>query len=106
MRWVRTTLPWTSMTVTATGTPCSSDSASTRSAMSLAMVSRSMVVCFLSEIQIGRGVSALAVEAELSHVDAESILRVATLLESLFQQGTDLLLRGRSPHGGHAGVPA
>src|SRR2546423_835038 len=33
MRWVRTTLPWMSMTVTATGTFCSNDSASTRSAM-------------------------------------------------------------------------
>jgi hypothetical protein len=49
MRWVRTTLPWMSMTVTATGTFCARDSASTASAMFFAVVSRSMVVCFLPE---------------------------------------------------------
>jgi hypothetical protein len=48
------------MTVTATGTFCSNDSSSTRAAISLAVVSKSMVVCFLSENEIGRSISALA----------------------------------------------
>src|SRR4051794_34715231 len=97
MRWVRTTLPWMSMTVIATGTFCVADSASTRSAMSLAVVSRSMVVCFLS---------ALAVEAQLSHGESESIFRVSRRLEPVLQKGLDPFLRRRSLDGGHAGVPA
>src|SRR3954471_23492722 len=96
MRWVRTTLPLGSMTVTATGTLCVTDSASTRSAMFFAVVSRSMVVCFLSA----------AVEAELSHGESESIFRVSGLLEPVLQEGFDSFLRRRSLDGGHAGVPA
>src|SRR3954471_7935013 len=77
MRWVRTTLPWVSMTVTATGTFCVADSASTRSAISFAVLRMPMVVCFLS---------ALAVDAQLSHGDSESIFRVSRLLEPLLQE--------------------
>src|SRR3954454_13615869 len=97
MRWVRTTLPWMSMTVTATGTFSLADSASARSAMFFAMVSRSMVVCFLS---------ALAVEAQLSHGESESTFRVSGLLEPVLQEGFDSFLRRRSLDGDHAGVPA
>src|SRR3954451_7620818 len=106
MRWVRTTLPWMSMTVTATGTSWSSDSASTRSAMCFAVVSRSMVVCSVSESEMGRSDSALAIEAHLSHVESESIFRVSGLLEPVLQEGFDSFLRRRSVDGGHAGVPA
>src|SRR4051794_2233996 len=80
------------MTVTATGTFCVSDSASTRSAMFFAIVSRSM--------------SALALEAELSHGESESILRVARGLEPLFHKGCDSFLSRWSLDGRHAGVPA
>src|SRR5882724_11387545 len=105
MRWVRTTLPWTSMTVTATGTCCFADSASTRSAMFFAMVSKSMVVCFLSESERRAGrISALS--SELSHVESESIFRVSGLLEALLQEGFDAFLRRGSLDGGYAGVPA
>src|SRR3954453_12220694 len=96
MRWVRTTLPLLSMTVTATGTFCVADSVSTRSAMFFAVVSRSMVVCFLSA----------AVEAQLSHRESESIFRVSGLLEPALQEGFDSFLRRRSLDRGHAGVPA
>src|SRR3954470_23495404 len=106
MRWVRTTLPWMSMTVTATGTFSLADSASTRSAMFFAVVSRSMVVCSVSESEMGRSDSALAIEAHLSHVESESVLRVSGLLEPVLQEGLDSFLRRRSPDGGHAGVPA
>src|SRR2546423_4034759 len=104
MRWVRTTLPWMSMTVTATGTFCFADSASTRSAMFFAMVSKSMVVCFLSEV--GWAVRISALSSELSHVESESIFRVSGLLEPLLQEGFDAFLRRGSLDGGHAGVPA
>ena len=60
------------------------DSASTRSAISFAIVSRSMVVCFLSERAVR--ISALAVEAQLSHVEPESIFRVSNRLEPLRQK--------------------
>src|ERR1700750_520300 len=106
MRWVRTTLPWMSMTVTATGTCCLRDSASTRSAMSLAVVSKSMVVCFLPESELGRSVSVLAREAQLSEVESESILHVSRLLEPLLQKGFDSLLCRWSVDGVHARVPA
>ena len=42
------------MTVTATGTFCFNDSASTRSAIFFAVMSKSMVLCFLSESEMGR----------------------------------------------------
>src|SRR5205085_9968607 len=111
MRWVRTTLPWMSMTVTATGTFCLNDSASTRSATSFAVVSksvvsRSMVVCFLSESEKGIRISAWGVEAQLAQVEPESILDVAGPLEPLFQEGFDVFLRGWSLDGAHAGIPA
>src|SRR2546423_6120066 len=106
MRWTRTTLPWMSMTVTATGTFCFNDSASTRSAMFFAMVSKSMVVCFLPEVRWAVRISALAVEAQLSHVESESIFRVSRLLEPLLQESFDSFLRRGSLDGGHAGVPA
>src|SRR3954465_15481407 len=106
MRWVRTTLPCMSMTVTATGTFSLADSASTRSAMFFAVVSRSMVVCSVSESEIGRSDSALAIEADLSHVESEPMFRVSGLLEPLLQEGLDSFLGRRSLDGGHAGVPA
>src|SRR4051812_2388941 len=106
MRWVRTTLPLLSMTVTATGTFSLSDSASTRSAMFFAVVSKSMVLCFLSESEMGVRASAMAVEAQLSDGGSESLFQVSRLLESLLQQGLDVLLRGWPLDGGHAGVPA
>src|SRR3954468_13269377 len=106
MRWVRTTLPWMSMTVTETDTFSSADSASTRSAMVFAVVSRSMVVRSVSESEMGGSVSALAIEAHLSHVESESIFRVSGFLEPVLQEGLDSLLRRRSPDGGHARVPA
>src|SRR3954454_1120507 len=82
------------MTVTATGTCCLNDSVSTRSASCFAMVSRSMVI------------SALAVEAELAHVESELIFRVTRLLQPLLEEGLDSCLRSGSLDGGHAGVPA
>src|SRR3954471_6355121 len=94
------------MTVTATGTFSLADSASTRSAMFFAVVSRSMVVCSVSESEMGRSDSALAIEAHLSHVESESIFRVSGLLEPLLQEGLDSVLRRRSLDGGHARVPA
>src|SRR3954447_4749125 len=106
MRWVRTMLPWMSMTVTATGRSCSADSASTRSAMFFAMVSRFMVVCFLPEVEWAVRISAPAVEAQLSHGESESGLRVSGRLEPLLQERLDVLLRRGSLDGGHAGVPA
>src|SRR3954449_3608630 len=106
MRWTRTTLPWMPMTVTATGTFCLTDSASTRSAMFFAVLSKSMVLCFPSEGEMGRRVSTLAIEAQLSHGESESIFRVSRLLESLLQEGFDSFLRRWSLDGGHACVPA
>src|SRR4051812_29179866 len=106
MRWVRTTLPLLSITVTATGTFSLSDSASTRSAMFFAVVSKSMVVCFLSESEIGVRTSAIAVEAQLSEVGSESVFQVSRLLEPLVQEGFDSFLRRWALDGGHAGVPA
>src|ERR1051325_7257614 len=106
MRWVSTTLPWTSMTVTATGTCCSIDSASTRSAMLFAMVSKSMVVCFLPGSERWFRISAFAVGTELSYVEAESLFGVSGRLQPLFEEGLDSFLRGLSLDGRHAGVPA
>src|SRR6476619_4703499 len=103
MRWVRTTLPWVSMTVTATGTSCFSDSASTRSAMFFALVSKSMIV---SPFKKWNGCSVSALSSELPHVKAESSLRVSGLLEPLLQEGFDAFLRRWPLDGGHAGVPA
>src|ERR1700722_13209981 len=95
------------MTVTATGTLSLADSASARSAIPLAMVSRSVIMCFLSEREIGRfRASALALEPQLSHVESESILRVSAGLEPLLQESFDSFLRRGSVDGGHAGVPA
>src|SRR3954465_2253222 len=94
MRWVRTTLPCVSMTVTATGTSCLADSASARSAICFAIVSRSMVM------------SALPLEAQPAQGVPKSVLQVSRLLESLLQEGLDVLLRRWSLDGGHAGVPA
>src|SRR3954465_14349940 len=95
MRWVSTTLPLTSMTVTATGTCCSNDSVSTRSASCFAMVSRSMVI------------SALAVEAELAHVESELIFRVTRLLQPLLEERLDSCLRRGALDGGmQASQPA
>ena len=65
-----------------------------------------MVVCFLSESEMGIGMSALGVEAQLAQVEPESVLEIAGLLEPLFQEGCDVVLRGGSLDGGHAGVPA
>src|SRR3954453_19669868 len=106
MRWVRTTLPWVSMTVTATGSSWVTDSASTRSAMSLAMVSRSMVCASFQIVRSAVGSSALAVEAQLSHGESESIFRVSRRLEPVLQKGLDPFLRRRPLDGGHAGAPA
>src|SRR3954452_13857191 len=104
MRWMRTTLPWMSMTVTATGTFCFADSASTRSAMFFAMVSKSIVVCSFQEVRWAVRISALS--SELSHVESESIFRVSGLLEPLLQEGFDAFLRRWALDGRHAGVPA
>src|SRR5256885_11851059 len=106
MRWVRTTLPWMSMTVTATGTFCLSDSASTRSAIFFAMVSKSTSCSSFQKMRQVIRVSAFAVEAQLSHVESESVLCVSRLLEPLIQQRFDSFLRRWSLDGGHAGVPA
>src|SRR2546423_14707867 len=106
MRWVRTTLPWMSMTVTATGRSWVRDSASTRSATSLAMVSRSMVCVSFQKVRLAVRISALAIDAQLSHGESESIFQVARRLEPVLQEGLDSLLRRRSLDGGHAGVPA
>src|SRR3954465_10963849 len=95
-----------SITVTATGTFCSRDSSSTRSAMFFAMVSRSMVVCSVSEREMGRWDSARAMEPPLPHVEPEPMFRVSRLLEPLLQEVLDSFLRRRSLDGGHAGVPA
>jgi hypothetical protein len=65
-----------------------------------------MVVCFLSESEIGASDSALALEAQLSHVESESILRVSRLLEPLLQERVDSFLRCGSLDGSHAGIPA
>src|SRR5580700_7941909 len=94
------------MTVTATGTFCLIDSASARSAIFLAVVSMSMVVCFLPESEIGRSDSALALEAQLSDIESESVLRVSGLLEPLLQERFDLLPCRWPVDGVHAGVPA
>src|SRR3954452_20671173 len=94
MRWVRTTLPCVSMTVTATGTSRLAASASARSAICFAIVSRSMVM------------SALALAAQSAQRVAKSILHVSRLLQSLLHEGLDVLLRRWSLDGGHAGVPA
>src|SRR5580704_8626385 len=51
-------------------------------------------------------ISALALAAQLSHVESESIFRVSGLLESLLEEGFDSFLRRWSLDGGHAGVPA
>src|SRR6476469_8459587 len=106
MRWVRTALPWMSMTVTATGTFCLSDSASTRSAIFFAMVSRSMVCASFQRVRSEIRISVLALGAQLSHVEPKSILRVSRLLEPLLQEGFDSFLRRRSLDGSHTGVPA
>src|SRR5882757_39171 len=103
MRCVRTTLPWMSITVTATGTLCFDDSASTRSAMFFAMVSKSMVVCSCQKERWAVRTSAFS--SELSHMESESIFRVSGLLEPLLQEDFDAFLRGGSLDGGHAGVP-
>jgi hypothetical protein len=50
--------------------------------------------------------SALAVAAQLSQVEPESILQVSGVLEPLLQEGFDSFLRRWSFDGGHAGVPA
>src|SRR5690348_43322 len=50
--------------------------------------------------------AALGVEAQLSHVESESIFGVSRLLEPLLQEGFDSFLRRWSLDGGHAGVPA
>ena len=50
--------------------------------------------------------SALALEAELSQVESESILRVSRLLEPLLQERFDSFLGRWSLDGGHAGIPA
>src|SRR6266481_8502880 len=106
MRWTRTTLPWVSMTVTATGTFCFNDSASTRSEIFFAVMSKSMDLCFLQRVRLTVRISALALEAELPQVESESILHVSRLLEPLLQEGFDSFLGRRSLDGGHAGVPA
>src|SRR5437879_554920 len=94
------------MTVTARGTPCLNDSASARSAISFAMASKSMVKCFLSESEIGRDTSALALEAKPSQVESESILRISRLLQPLLQEGFDSRLRCGSLDRVHTGIPA
>src|SRR5690349_3285932 len=104
MRCVRTTLPCTSMTVMATGTPCLTDSTSTRSARFFEMVSMSMVVGFLSSMNLS--VSARVVEAQSADVRAESVFRVSWFLEPLLEEGLDPPLPGGSVYRGHAGVPA
>ena len=43
-------------------------------------------------------------EAQLSQVEAESILQVSRLLEPLLQEGFDVFLGRWSLDGGHAGV--
>src|SRR4029077_20153305 len=107
MRWVRTMLPWVSMTVTATGTFCFTDSASTRSAMSFAMVSKSMsCASFPKRGRWAVRLSAPAREAELSHGESESVFRIAGLLKSLLQKHFDSLLGHWPLDGGHAGIPA
>jgi hypothetical protein len=65
-----------------------------------------MVVCFLSGSEEGRSDSALALEAQLSDIESESILRVPGLLEPLLQEGFDSLLSDWPFDGVHAGVPA
>src|SRR4029078_4871422 len=95
-----------SMTVTATGTFSLADSASTRSAMFFAVVSKSMIVCFLLEVRWAVRISVPAVESQLPHGESESVLRVSRLLEPVLQEGCNSLLRRRSLDGGHAGVPA
>src|SRR3954467_13128754 len=106
MRGVRTTLPWMSMTVTATGRSWVRDSASTRSATSLAIVSRSMVCVSFQKVRLAVRMSAPAIDAQLSHGESESTFRVTGLLEPVLQEGLDSFLRRRSLDGGHAGVPA
>src|SRR4029077_7519351 len=95
-----------SMTVTATGTFCLTDSASTRSAMFLAVVSKSMIVCFLPANGQAVERSALVLEAQLSQVEPESSLHVSRLLEPVLQERLDSFLRRWSPDRGHAGIPA
>src|SRR2546421_6801224 len=104
MRWVRTTLPWMSMTVTATGTFCFADSASTRSAIFFAMVRSPWSYASFQRVRWAVRTSALG--SELPYVESESIFRVSGLLEPLLQEGFDAFLRRRSLDGGHAGVPA
>src|SRR6201996_3352076 len=107
MRWLRTTLPWMSMTVTATSTCCLRDPASTRSAMSLAVVSKSMVVCFLPESELGRSVSVLAGEAQLSEVESESILHVSSCWSPCSRRALTLsCAAGRLTEFMHASQPA
>src|SRR6476646_1595702 len=94
-----------SMTVTATGTFCFADSASTRSAMFFAMVSKSMVVCFLSRSG-EMAVRSSALDSELADVESKAILGVSRLLKPLVQERLDAFLRRWSLDGRHAGVPA
>jgi len=54
----------------------------------------------------GVRISALALDAELSHGESESIFRVSRLLEPSLQEGFDSFLGRWSLDGGHAGIPA
>ena len=106
MRWLRTTLPWMSMTVTATSTCCLRDPASTRSAMSLAVVSKSMVVCFLPESEARPfGFSARRRGPAVRGGIRVDFARLQ-LLEPLLQEGFDSFLCRWSVDGVHARVPA
>src|SRR4051812_27475241 len=93
------------MTVTATGTSCWTDSASTRSAMFFAMVSRSMSSTSFQKARKDVRMSVL-VAAQLPDVEPEPVFRVSRRLEPLLEQGFDSFLRRWSLDGGHAGVPA
>src|SRR5689334_5593905 len=55
--------------------------------------------------EVGR-VSAVAIAAQLSQVEPESMLQVSRLFETLLQEGLDSFLRRWSFDGGHARVPA
>src|SRR5690348_3048786 len=94
------------MTVTATGFCCLSVSASTRSAICFATVSKSMIVWSLSEMRQAGRISTVAITTQPAQVQSESLLHVSRLLETPLQKRFDSFLCRGSCDGGHARVPA
>jgi len=83
------------------------DSAWTGSVTSVAMVSRSVVVCFRArKFDRPFGFQRSRFRGGLSQVVSESILGVSRFLQALLQEGFDSFLRRWSLDGGHAGRPS